>query len=117
MKKLAIICIILAVGIICLISAITYKPTIETENQPLECDFPLPNTTHITDSYLNSSEDKNTSTTRPIHHTTTSYSYDAYDDSYDDAIGDDYYYDYAYYDDKYGDTWSMMIRINRILKK
>ena len=43
-------------------------------------------------------------TPSPIHHTTTSYSYD-YDNSYDDAIGDDYYYDDAYYDDRYGDSW------------
>lgn len=100
MKKLIAICIILA-AIICLIGIITYEPPMPTENQPLECDFDLPN---VTDSYLNDSEDNETHTTRPIHHTTTSYSYDE-DDSYDDAIGDDYYYDDAYYDDKYGDSW------------
>ena len=30
---------------------------------------------------------------------------DEYHNSYDDAIGDDYYYDDAYYDDRYGDSW------------
>ena len=49
-------------------------------------------------------KENNHHTPSPIHHTTTSYSYD-YDNSYDDAIGDDYYYDDAYYDDRYGDSW------------
>ncbi len=105
MNKIAIFCIII-VASICLISIITYESNISTEDETLNYE-PLPDTTNLTDTYLNSSEDKkedNTPTTQPIHHTTTSYSYD-YDDSYDDAVGDEYYYDDAYYNDAYGDTW------------
>lgn len=107
MNKIATLCIIL-VAVICLISIITYESNSSTKDETLNSSYDyLPYTTNITDSYLNSSEDKkenNTHTISPIHHTSTSHSYD-YDDSYDDAAGDDYYYDDAYYDDKYGDTW------------
>lgn len=107
MNKAAKLCIVLA-AIICLFSITAYESNTPTKEETLNSsDEYLPPTTNISDSYLNSSADKkenNHHTPSPIHHTTTSYSYD-YDNSYDDAIGDDYYYDDAYYDDRYGDSW------------
>ena len=107
MNKASKLCIIL-VMIICLFAIIAYESKTSTKEDTLNSSYEyLPPTTNISDSYLNSSEDKkenNHHTTNPIHHTRTSYSYD-YDDSYDDAVGDDYYYDDAYYDDRYADSW------------
>jgi len=107
MNKAAKLCIVLA-AIICLFSITAYESNTPTKEEALNSsDEYIPPTTNISDSYLNSSADKkenNHHTSSPIHHTTTSYSYD-YDNPYDDAIGDDYYYDDAYYDDRYGDSW------------
>lgn len=107
MNKAAKLCIVLA-AIICLFSITAYESNTPTKEETLNSsDEYIPPTTNISDSYLNSSADKkenNHHTSSPIHHTTTSYSYD-YDNSYDDTIGDDYYYDDAYYDDRYGDSW------------
>lgn len=107
MNKAAKLCIVLA-AIICLFSITAYESNTPTKEETLNSsDEYISPTTNISDSYLNSSADKkenNHHTPSPIHHTTTSYSYD-YDNSYDDAIGDDYYYDDAYYDDRYGDSW------------
>ncbi len=108
MNKASKLCIILAMTI-CLFAIIAYESKTSTKEDTLNSSYEyLPPTTNISDSYLNSSEDKKEKITTipqiPIHHTTTSYSYD-YDDSYDDAVGDDYYYDDAYYDDRYADSW------------
>lgn len=79
MNKAAKLCIVLA-AIICLFSITAYESNTSTKEETLNSsDEYLPPTTNISDSYLNSSADKkenNHHTPSPIHHTTTSYSYD-----------------------------------------